>query len=176
MAQQQKALAQTPEELRQAAGNLRAAGERKNLEQQIARQSFEAERQKRFQDIEVLQRQFHAARLPGSRRLEIETRIDHLVTLFNLKDFAAVKKEIGNVKEMMQNRPQPAAVASVPSNHGGGADSATSLFNKALALERAGDVRQAVEAYGRVLERNPRHFQAIHHLQLISRGGHRAAW
>jgi tetratricopeptide (TPR) repeat protein len=178
MARQQKVLAQTAEELRQAANSLRAAGERKSLEHQIARNNFEAERQRSFQEIEVLQKQFRTVRLPGARRLEIETRIDHLVTLFNLKDFAAVRKGIVSVTEILQSKPaRPVPVAPALSNRGGVAvESATSLFNQALALEQNGRTRQAVEVYGRVLERNPRHFQAIRHLQLISRRGGKAAW
>ena len=180
LAQQDKALAQTPDDLQRATHALRTAGERKNLEQQMAQKNFEAERQKAFWALKSLRTSFLKAHLTGARRLETETRIDHLITLFNLKDFDAVHHQIPAVKDMLRpNPPRPVLVSPGPrSRYGRTAQpqSATALFQKALALERSGNIRQAVEVYSQVLERNPRHLQAIHRLQRINGRARKAAY
>ena len=179
LAQQDKALAQFPDELHWATNALRAAGERKTLEQQIAQKNFEGERQKAFQALKSLRTSFFKAHLSAARSLEIETRIDHLITLFNLKDFDAVHHEIRPVRDMLRPKaPRPLLVPGPRSCHGRTAQpqSATTLFQKALALERSGNIRQAVEVYGQVLERNPRHFQAIHRLQCINGRARKTAY
>jgi tetratricopeptide (TPR) repeat protein len=176
MAQQQKTLAQTPEEMRQAIDSLRSVGDRKRLEQELARKNFDTERQKSFEAISGVQRRLRLAQLPTARRLEAETRIDHLITLFNLKDFLTVLKEAAKVTEMLQKLYRHRPMLLPPRGRvTSGAESATTLFHKGLALERAGNIRGAVEAYGRVLERNPQHFQAIQRLQRITARGCRAA-
>lgn len=171
MAQQQKALAQSAEELQQATNWLRAVAERKSLEQQIAQKDFEAQRRKTFEALKTLQSGFRSALLQGARRLEVETQIDHLTTLFHLKDFDAVTEQVPAVKAMLRGRTlrsMPTPVTSLYGSNAGQTQSATTLFLRARRLEQAGDVRQAVEVYGQVLERNPRHFQAIHRLNQIS--------
>jgi tetratricopeptide (TPR) repeat protein len=177
VAQQQKLLAQGPDELQQAINSLRSVAERKALEQQIARKNFDARRRQTFEALRTLQSGFGAARLQGARRLEAETRIDHLVTLFNLKDFDAVMAQVPAVKDRLQ-RPTVRSMPA-PSSYRNVADqpqSATALFLRAQELERTGDIRQAVEVYGQVLQRNPRHFQAINHLNRISGRARKAAW
>jgi tetratricopeptide (TPR) repeat protein len=173
MAQQQRAFAQTADEVQQAAAALRMAAERKSLEQQIAQKNFEIQRNQTFERLKALRNSYHKATLKAPRRLEVETRIDHLVTLFNLKDFDTVLKQISGVQESLNERissvrfPTPRSTDSP--------QSATALFLKAQQTEKAGDVRRAVELYGQVLERNPRHFQAIHRLNRLTTRGRRMA-
>jgi tetratricopeptide (TPR) repeat protein len=168
LAQQQKALAQNSDDLRRAAEALRTAAERKSLEQQLAQRNFEATRQRTFQTLQGLITCFHSTKLFGARRLEIETRIDHLITLYNLKDFDAVQRQEVIVKGMLQTKPSVLRRPrfAQPIRHQ--PESATALFQKASAMERSGRWQQAIEAYRQVLERNPRHFQAIHRLQQLS--------
>lgn len=176
MAQQMKTLAQSQEELREAANTLRAAAERKNLEQQIAQHNFEAERQKAYEELDGLISEFQSAFLPAPRRLDVETRIDHLITLFNLKDFAAVHKEVAQAKGMLKLRPVPfKSQRPAPQKRwdtGPTPQSATAFFQHGLQLERVGDKRGAIEAYGQVLQRNPGHFHAIQRLQRINDRNH----
>lgn len=175
VAQQQKVLAQGPDELQQATNSLRAVAERKGLEQQIAQKNFESRRRQTFEALQTLQSGFRSARLQGARRLEAETRIDHLVTLFNLKDFDAIMGQVLAVKNRLHRQPVRSMPAS--SSYRNVADqSATALFLRAQELERRGDIPQAVEVYGQVLERNPRHFQAINHLNRISGRARKATW
>jgi tetratricopeptide (TPR) repeat protein len=176
MAQQQKAFAQGADDVQQATFALRMAAERKNLEQQIAQKNFEAQRRQAFEGLKVLYASFRKTTFGGARRLEAETRIDHLVTLFNLKDFDAVLKQIPAAKDMLANKPVRFRPPVPAASNGGQPQSATALFLRAQQLERAGDNRRAVELYGQVLERNPRHFQAINRLNRLSEPARKAAW
>jgi tetratricopeptide (TPR) repeat protein len=179
MAQQQKALAQTAEDLQRATHSLRDIAERKSLEQRIAQKNFESQRRQTFEALQGLHQSFRSARLQGARRLEVETRLDHLTTLFHLKDFDAVTRQIPGVRSMLLGKTLRSMSAPAPSSYNGSAgqaQSATALFLRAQQLERAGDIRKAVEVYGQVLERNPRHFQAIHRLNRISGQARKATW
>lgn len=180
LAQQQKVLAQTAEELQRATNSLRDIGERKALEQRIAQKTFEAQRNQAFSDLQRLQTAFRAAPLRGGRRLEVETRIDHLITLFHLKDFDGVISQIAAARYMLHSkapRPMTASAATyIYRKPVASSESATALFLRGQALERAGDIRKAIEVYGQVLERNPRHFQAIHRLNRINDRRSKTAW
>jgi hypothetical protein len=169
MAQQTKALALDTNDLAEANNALRAAGERKRLEQQIAQKNFEAERKRAFDAVKRLLYRFKKMMMPPPRRLEIENRLDHLITLFNMKDFDAVRREASSVAATLDRRPSfppRFPIRNWPQDRGpkppvsSGSQSVTALFQRGLALERAGKLRQAVEVYGRVLERNPNHLQA----------------
>lgn len=179
IAQQRKALARSAEELQQATNSLRDVAERKSLEQRIAQKNFESQRRETFEALQALHRGFRTARLQVARRLEVETRIDHLTTLFHLKDFDAVIKQIPAVRSMLHGKTHRSMSTAATSSYGGNTgqtQSATALFLRAQQLERAGDIRTALEVYGQVLERNPRHFQAIHHLNRINGQARKAAW
>lgn len=183
MAQQTRALAQDTDDLAEANNALRAAGERKHLEQQIAQKNFEAERKRAFDAVKPLLDRSKRMMMPPQRRLEIENRLDHLITLFNMKDFGAVHREAPSVAASLDRRPSlPPAypIRDWPQDRGPKrpamprSQSVTSLFQRGLALERAGKLRQAVEAYGRVLERNPNHLQAKKRLSKIDSFARRA--
>ncbi|MCI0557978.1 MAG: hypothetical protein MN733_05745, partial [Nitrososphaera sp.] len=94
VALQAKALAQTSGELREATNALHATIDIKNIEHQIARINFEAKRQRTFDALHAALESFRTAYLPAPRHLEVENRLDHLITLFNLKDFDAVSREL----------------------------------------------------------------------------------
>jgi len=173
VAQQAKALAQTPDELRAATNALRAANDIKNAEQQIAHKNFETEREKAFVMLRAALTRFSNAQLPAPKRLELENRLDNLITLFNLKDFGAVHREIRGTLDMMKSmpyRPKPErptyrrSYRSEPPPR----QSISSLFRRGQALERAGRTRAAIEVYGQVLKLNPNHFWAINRLRQIS--------
>lgn len=172
VAQQAKALAQTPEELRDATNALRAANDIKNAEQQIAQKNFQMEREKAFEMLSAALTRFSNARLPAPKRLELENRLDNLITLFNLKDFSAVYREIPGTLDMMKSmldRPKTENHAfKRPYRGAPPPQSASSLFRHGQALERAGRTREAVEVYGQVLKRHPSHSQAINRLRQIS--------
>jgi TolA-binding protein len=172
VAQQARALAQTPEELRDATTALRAANDIKNAEQQVAQKNFETEREKAFATLASAQTRFSNARLSAPKCLEIENRLDNLITLFNLKDFDAVHREIPAMLNMMKSGPYrpnqerhtfKRADRSVPPPP----QSISSLFRHGQTLERMGRAREAVEVYGQVLRQNPSHFQAINRLRQI---------
>jgi hypothetical protein len=147
---------------------LRAAGDIKNAEQQIARANFEAERQKAFDALcGAFERAGHA-RLSSARRLVIENGLDHLVTLFNMKEFASVRRESGRIlgaSEAHPSRPRP--TQRMPDRGREPAPTLSELFRRGLALERAERTREAVEIYGRIIARDPNHSQAIGRLKQI---------
>jgi hypothetical protein len=183
MAQQTRALAQDTDDLAKANSALRAAGERRHLEQQIAQKNFEAERKRAFDAVKPLIDRFKKMIMPPPRRLEIENRLDHLITLFNMKDFGSVRREATSVAATLDRRPSfppTHPIRNWPQDRGPKppvppqSQSVTALFQRGLSLERAGRLRQAVETYGRVLERNPNHLQAKKRLSKINGFARRA--
>ena len=169
MAQQQRALAQSSDELQQAAQALRAASDRKILEQQIAQKNFELERQRVFDALREYQTRLASSALWGPRRLEAENRLESLITLFNLKDFDAVRRELPDIHDLMERaKTRYHRPTMVPTRSRPGSTSASALFEQGRACEREGRVRDAIEAYGKVLDLNPRHFQAVNRLKRIN--------
>lgn len=116
MAKQQKALAQSPDELQYAVNSLRAVAERKFLEQQIAQKNFELQRGPTFEALRALQSGFRSTGLDELHRIEIENQIDHLVTLYSLKNFDAIRQQLPAVEEMLRRQPSGSMLAF--SSHG----------------------------------------------------------
>lgn len=171
MARQSKVLAQNSEDLREATAGLRAAGDIRNAEQRIAQRNFEEERGRTFGALRSVLEGLKAARLPAPRRLEVENRLDHLITLFNLKDFAAVHKGLAAVHGLLKQgdpRARTPRRASDGTRQEARPPSLSSLLRRGESLERAGRAREAVEIYGQILGRDPQHFQARKRLQQLA--------
>ena len=172
LAQQRRALAQSVEEAREATNTLRLANDVKHAEQQVALRNFETEREKTFAALSAMVNRFAKTYLPMPKRLELEQQLDHLITLFNLKDFAAVCRELDRVIKRFNNAPSRSEhdrfsfarrTRSQPKPQ-----NVSSLFKHGLWLERAGRRREAIDIYGQVLQRNPQHWQAIDRLRQLS--------
>lgn len=167
-AQQAKALARTLEEMREATAALRAAADIKGAEQQVARANFEAERREAFDVLKGTFERVGRASLSPARRLEVENRLDHLVTLFNMKEFASVRRESVRISGGPEVTPErPRTVRRTPGRVREHETTLSALFRRGLALERAGRTREAVEVYGRIIARYPNHTQAIGRLKQI---------
>jgi tetratricopeptide (TPR) repeat protein len=179
VAQQTRALAQTPEDLQKAAWMMRAAADRKNHEQEIAMRNFDGARQKAFQALRKAMDALRESSIWGPKRQEMENRVDHLVTKFSLKSFAEVERDarqllprlsapapltprpIPSVSRPFTPPPVSRPVFDVP-------QSASAWFERGCALERHGRQAEAMEAYRQALQMNPRHFQAENHLNQLS--------
>jgi tetratricopeptide (TPR) repeat protein len=180
LAQQARALAQTPEELQKAAWMMRAAADRKNQEQEIAMRSFNEARQTAFETLKKLAGAFDKSALWGQKRLEVENQIDHLVTKFSLKNFTEVAREAGrllprlNAPTPVRPAPPPPAWLPRPARMSSAQpisskpQSASAWFERGCAMERKGRRSEAIEAYRQALQMNPRHFQAENHLNRLS--------
>jgi tetratricopeptide (TPR) repeat protein len=173
VAQQRRNLAQSAEELREATNALRLANDIKNAEQHVAQKNFEVEREKAFTALDDIVRRFAKTHLPKPKSLEIENQLDHLITLFNLKDFSKVLREVGNVLQRIKGRParpNPDRYTSPrPFRPRPETQSISSLYKRGLALECANRRREAIEVYGQVVQRNPRHWQAITRLRELGK-------
>lgn len=168
-AQQARALARTPEEMREATAALRAAADIKSAEQQVARANFEAERREAFDALSGACERAGRARLSPARRLEVENRLDYLVTLFNMKEFAAVLRESTAVPVMTGEIREQTALRTPERRrrHALPAPTLSELFEHGRSLELDGRTREAVEVYGRIIARHPNHSQAIGRLKQI---------
>lgn len=171
LAHQRRALAQSPEDLRDATMALRLANDIKNAEQQVARQNFEAEREKAFNALHAAVKRIDRMFLPPPTRVEIENQLDHLITLFNLKDFRTMQRRLGGLlkrieRTSVRSRHDDSA-SNQRSRHRPWPQSVSSLFKRGLALERSGRRREAIEVYGQIVKRNPHHRQSIDRLRKL---------
>ena len=173
LARQLKALADSPDELKTALAALREAQERKVLHQQIARRSFEGDRQRAFNALRSAIARCQKSEKNWARSHAVEDHLDHLITLYTMKEFDAVLRELPRVEQLLAPTPtetklQPRAIGSSPSwTDLQPRESATSLFRRGLAFEQQGRIAEAVEAYERCLGRSPRHFQATTRLEQL---------
>ena len=168
-ARDKKTLAITSEEMREAAQALQSAADLKNQEQRRARQSFERLRQQAFGAISGVSAS--AKRSPFSKHFV--DRVDHLITLFNMKEFhqvvsKATKAREGSIRSGFRASRRTSRKAFPLKSISRKSPSASALFYQARTLDRQGDRRGAREHYEMCLERNPRHVQALAALARLS--------
>lgn len=180
LAQMKRTIGMSLEDMHDASKALEAAIERKNAEQRVAMERFERERQKCFDALRGLTDRIMRSGCERLRRSQIENCRDHLVTLFGLKDFGAVRREMPKLEELMraaEASAQRGVSEIMPSPSG---ESASSHYYRGQALERSNRRADAVEAYNRALAIDSRHVQAkvalarlVGRTSAAGRGGYR---
>lgn len=182
VAQQTRALAQNPEELQKATWLMRSAADRKNHEQTTAMRNFDEARKKAYEAVWKIAVGLSRSTISGSRRLELENTLDHLVTKFGLKNFPEVEREAAKMVTTLnspkliaphaQLRPASAFRPALPPTRRE-PQSASAWFELACTLERKSRTAEAINGYRQALRLNPRHFQAENHLNRLNRAGAR---
>jgi tetratricopeptide (TPR) repeat protein len=171
VAQQAKDLARTAEELRAATSALRLANDIKIAEQRVAERNFEAEREKAFVALDAAVERYERTVASAPNRRELEDRLDHLITLFALKDFAAVHQGLPDLMKAVNRAGKPryqSRYRNDQAHHRSGeVQSISSLFQRAMTLERAGHQREALELYGQIVQRDSHHRPAIERLRKL---------
>ncbi len=160
LARMKRTIGMSIDDMREASRALEMAIDRKNAEQRIAIERFERDRQACFDGLTAITASIAKVRCSALRSCQLENLRDHAVTLYGMKDFDGVRRELAKLTVQVRDAVQP---ARPPASRQGGvpiAASASSQFYRGQSLERAGRLREAVEAYHGALAIDAHHVQA----------------